>query len=117
MLCVNLINPQQKEDNHERIRGQEMFFYYQRLNSKPNTIRNYELLLLKFCDQFDHRDLKSITFEEVSLRSYLKCQKPNRWKILEKEVVGEIIFRTVNPRDRLILELMAQGAQCGLGRC
>jgi integrase/recombinase XerD len=32
-----------------------------------------------------------------------------RWKILEKEVVDEIIFRTVKPRNRLILELMARG--------
>ena len=31
------------------------------------------------------------------------------WKILEKEVIDEIIFRTTNPRNRLILELMARG--------
>ncbi len=28
---------------------------------------------------------------------------------LEKEVVDEIIFRTTNPRNRLMLELMARG--------
>lgn len=39
-----------------------------------------------------------------------KNPKPNHWQILEKEVVDEIIFRTVNPRDRLMLELMARGA-------
>jgi integrase/recombinase XerD len=32
-----------------------------------------------------------------------------RWTILEKEVVDEIIFRTIKPRNRLILELMARG--------
>ena len=32
-----------------------------------------------------------------------------RWTILEKEVVAEIIFRTIKPRNRLILELMARG--------
>jgi integrase/recombinase XerD len=31
------------------------------------------------------------------------------WDILEKEVVDEVIFRTSNPRNRLILELMARG--------
>jgi integrase len=31
------------------------------------------------------------------------------WDILEKETVDEIIFRTTNARDRLILELMARG--------
>jgi integrase len=34
---------------------------------------------------------------------------PIRWTILEKEVVDEIIFRTIKPRNRLILELMARG--------
>jgi integrase/recombinase XerD len=30
------------------------------------------------------------------------------WDILEKEVIDEIIFRTENPRNRLMLELMAR---------
>ena len=34
---------------------------------------------------------------------------PIRWTILEKELVDEIIFRTIKPRNRLILELMARG--------
>ena len=135
--------------------AKKCFFDYHRINSKPNTIRNYELLLFKFCDQFGHRDLESITSEEVLafltrftegtkqstrrlrysllsaffnfirnstdaqlqnpcdtpvLKKLFKNPKPNHWKIIEKEVVDEIIFRTVNPRDRLILELMARGA-------
>ena len=32
-----------------------------------------------------------------------------RWNIIEKETVDEIIFRTTNARNRLILELMARG--------
>ena len=31
------------------------------------------------------------------------------WDILEKKIVDEIIFKTDNPRDRLMLELMARG--------
>ena len=31
------------------------------------------------------------------------------WDILEKEIVDEIIFKTDNARNRLILELMARG--------
>jgi len=31
------------------------------------------------------------------------------WTILEKETVDEIIFRTINIRNQLILELMARG--------
>jgi integrase len=32
-----------------------------------------------------------------------------QWKILDKEVIDEIVFRTLNPRNRLMLELMARG--------
>ena len=33
----------------------------------------------------------------------------SKWKILEKETVDEIIFRTTKIRNRLMLELMARG--------
>jgi integrase/recombinase XerD len=33
----------------------------------------------------------------------------SHWDIFEKEVIDEVIFRTMNPRNRLILELMARG--------
>jgi len=33
-----------------------------------------------------------------------------QFDILDKETVDEIIFRTVHPRNRLMLELMARGA-------
>lgn len=36
-------------------------------------------------------------------------RESTHWDILEKEVVDEVIFRTINPRNRLILELMARG--------
>jgi integrase/recombinase XerD len=32
-----------------------------------------------------------------------------RWTILEKEVVDEVIFPTIKPRNRLMLELMTRG--------
>jgi integrase len=43
------------------------------------------------------------------LRKLFKPAKIAYWTILEKEVVDEIIFRTTNPRNRLMLELMARG--------
>jgi integrase len=43
------------------------------------------------------------------LRKVFKPAKIVHWSILEKEVVDEIIFRTVKPRNRLMLELMARG--------
>ncbi|MFC1816194.1 tyrosine-type recombinase/integrase [Thermodesulfobacteriota bacterium] len=43
------------------------------------------------------------------LRKIFKAPKPVQWSILEKEAVDEIIFRQVDIRDRIILELMAHG--------
>jgi len=130
------------------------FSDYHRMNSKANTIRNYELILSRFCSQFGEREVESITSEEILtfltrftegtkqstkrlrysllsaffnfikssvdplfqnpcdtpiLRKLFKEPKHNNWDILEKEVVDEMIFRTENPRNRLMLELMARG--------
>ena len=43
------------------------------------------------------------------LKKIFREAKPAAWDILEKEIVDEIIFKTDNPKDRLILELMARG--------
>ena len=32
-----------------------------------------------------------------------------QWNIIEKETVDEIIFRTIHPRNRIMLELMSRG--------
>jgi integrase/recombinase XerD len=47
--------------------------------------------------------------DSPNLRKIFKPQRPIHWKILEKDSVDEIIFRTENPRNRLMLELMARG--------
>jgi len=43
------------------------------------------------------------------LKKMFKAKAATSWDILEKEVVDEIIFKTENPRNRLMLELMARG--------
>ena len=43
-----------------------------------------------------------------ALRKLFRAVKPAQIKILEKEIVDEIIFRSTKPRNRLILELMAR---------
>jgi integrase len=124
------------------------------MNSKENTIRNYQLVSTRFCSEFGDRELESISPDEILafltlltegtkqstrrlrysllsaffnfiknsldpklenpcetpiLRKLFKDPKPNHWDILEKELVDEMIFRTENPRNRLMLELMARG--------
>jgi integrase/recombinase XerD len=43
------------------------------------------------------------------LRKTFRLAKGHQWTILEKDVVDEIIFKTDNHRNRLMLELMARG--------
>jgi integrase/recombinase XerD len=43
------------------------------------------------------------------LRKVFRGGRPAPWKIVEKEAIDEMIFRTPDPRDRLMLELMARG--------
>jgi integrase len=43
------------------------------------------------------------------LRKVFKDRKPPPWPIIEKELIDEIIFKTVNPRNRIMLELVVRG--------
>jgi integrase len=43
------------------------------------------------------------------LKKFYRSPGPIRWNTLEKEVVDEVIFRTVKVRNRLMLELIARG--------
>jgi integrase/recombinase XerD len=43
------------------------------------------------------------------IRKLYRERVPLGWKIIEKETIDEIIFRTTKIRNRLILELMARG--------
>jgi len=43
------------------------------------------------------------------LRKIFKERKSPPWPIIEKELIDEIIFKTVNSRNRIMLELMARG--------
>ena len=46
--------------------------------------------------------------DNQGLRKLFRAAKLTQFKILEKDVVDEMIFRTRNPRNRLMLELMAR---------
>jgi integrase/recombinase XerD len=43
------------------------------------------------------------------LKKLYRRPGPIRWTILEKEAADELIFRTIKPTNRLILELMDRG--------
>ena len=46
--------------------------------------------------------------DNPALRKLFSAGKPTQFKIIEKDVIDEIIFRTRSPRNRLMLELMAR---------
>jgi integrase len=43
------------------------------------------------------------------MKKLFKAPKITHWNIIEKETIDEVIFRTTQPRNRLMLELMARG--------
>ena len=45
--------------------------------------------------------------ESPFLKKVFKVKAPTAWEIVEKEVVDEIIFKTDDSMDRVMLELMA----------
>ena len=44
-----------------------------------------------------------------TLKKTFRSKGPKHWPMIEKDIIDEIIFRTDNPRNRLMLELMARG--------
>jgi len=81
-------------------RGQQQStkrFKYTILKSFFNFVRNnIDLTLKNPCDT-------------PVLTKAFRASRGRQWTILEKDVVDEVIFRSENPRNRLILELMARG--------
>ena len=43
------------------------------------------------------------------LKKLFRSRKGTQWTIFEKETIDEMIFKTTNVRNRLLLELMARG--------
>jgi integrase len=43
------------------------------------------------------------------LRKIFREKRLHQWKIIEKDLIDEIIFRTANPRNRIMMDLMAKG--------
>jgi len=79
--------------------------------NKQTTKRNrYACLkaLFNFIRNTSHPELHNPCDSSILKKLFKNPPKP-RWPIFEKETVDEIIFRTENSRNRLILELMARG--------
>ena len=47
--------------------------------------------------------------DSPTLKKTFRSRGAKLWPMIEKDVIDEIIFRTENPRNRLMMELMARG--------
>jgi integrase len=128
--------------------------HYHKINSRPNTLANYEFILEKLGQSYQDWHIDAITTEEIiaflanitegrkqntkrsrfttlsaffnliintlhpemgnpclspAVKNLFQKPKTSQWTIFDKDTVDEAIFRTLNTRNRLILELMARG--------
>jgi integrase len=78
---------------------------------KPQTKRIRYGHLATFFNFIKHNVISDFISpcDSKMLRKLFRPKITIQWDTLEKETIDEIIFRTTNHRDRLILELMARG--------
>jgi integrase/recombinase XerD len=80
-------------------------------DNKQATKRNRYSVLTSFFNFTINTSLPELSnpCSTAVIKKLFKRPQPNQWQIVDKEVVDEIIFRNLNVRNRLILELMARG--------
>ena len=90
----------------------EIFSFLSRITdgNKQNTKRNRFTTLSAFfnftANTFDRQFVNPC--DGTMLKKVFKKAKVSEYNILEKEVVDEIVFRMINPRNRIILELLGR---------
>ena len=80
-------------------------------NNKQATKRNRYSVLASFYNFTINTGYPALTnpCSTSAIKKIFKRPQAIQWNIVDKETVDEIIFRTTNVRNRLILELMARG--------
>lgn len=89
-----------------------LFFLTHQSNSKKQSTKRLRYTLLKFFFNFVENTVDSKIQNPCNtplLKKLFRIRQTVQWSILEKESVDEMIFKTVRPRNRLLLELMARG--------
>lgn len=80
-------------------------------NNRQATKRNRYSVLSSFYNFSINTTLPALTNSCNSsvIKKTFKRPQAIQWQVIDKEIVDEIIFRTTNVRNRLMLELMARG--------
>jgi integrase len=97
----------------ESITAEEILLFLNQINPAANqTTKRLRYSLLKALYNFCKNTFDETIANPCATTMLKKIFRDTRcvaWIILEKEAIDEIIFKTENHRDRLILELMARG--------
>ena len=87
------------------------FLFAMTKDNRQATKRNRYSVLASFYNFSINTGLPSLTnpCNGSVIRKIFKRPKAIQWNIVDRETVDEIVFRTTNARNRLMLELMARG--------
>ena len=80
-------------------------------NSKQTTKRLRYSNIKSFFNHIQATFLPSLNnpCDSPTLKKTFRSRGAKHWSMIEKDIIDEVIFRTENPRNRLMLELMARG--------
>ena len=81
------------------------------VNSKQTTKRLRYSNLKSLFNQIQSTFLPGLNdpCNSPTLKKVFRFKVAKHWPMIEKDIIDEIIFRTENPRNRLMMELMACG--------
>jgi len=101
------------EKEIDQLTSQDLFnFLIQDTEGQKQTTKRLKFTLIKALFNFVSTNIDESFPNPCNsqvLKKSFRDPVGRQWTILEKDVVDEIIFRTENPRNRLMLELMARG--------
>jgi len=112
-ILLSRFNEEFSERDLHSITPEEILTFLTHLNekTKQTTKRLRYALLNAFFNLIKNTVDEKIPnpCDTVMLRKIFRNTRGIQWTIFEKETIDEIIFKTVNLRNRLMLELMARG--------
>ena len=112
-ILLSRFNEEFSERDLHSITPEEILTFLTHLNekTKQTTKRLRYALLNAFFNLIKNTVDEKIPnpCDTVMLRKIFRNTRGIQWTIFEKETIDEIIFKTANLRNRLMLELMARG--------